>query len=86
VAKPEQEGLWIGKTFDFLMYNFPPGPRLIPINYSVNFQKAGMTLYIIGLMFYYNNFSTAMLYYLYLHGSYGFFWLLKDMIFPDPAF
>ena len=45
-----------------------------------------MPFYIIGLMFYYDNFSDAMFYYLILHGSYGVMWYLKDTVFPDPSF
>ncbi len=56
-----------------------------------------MAIYIIILMFYYQNFSQAMFTYLLLHGSYGklvdlvvyvigIFWIIKDIIFPDPAF
>lgn len=53
------------------MFSLPPGPKCIPMNYSVNLQKGGMSLYIVGLMIYFNNFSNAMFYYLILHGSYG---------------
>lgn len=38
---------------------------------------------VVGLMFYFQNFSTSAWVYLALHGSYGFLWLLKDSIFPD---
>ena len=34
----------------------------------------------------FNNYSTSMYLYLFLHGSYGIFWVLKDIIFPDPRF
>lgn len=37
-------------------------------------------------MNYFNNFSTGMYLYLFLHGSYGIFWVLKDIIFPDFKF
>lgn len=56
-----------------------------------------MPFYIIGLMFYFDNFSDAMFYYLILHGSYGkdtsvlsnyigVMWYIKDTVFPDPSF
>lgn len=66
------------------------------MNHYINFQKGIMGIYIIFLMFYFNNFSNGMIYYLMLHGSYGnpfltlmnigVFWLMKDQIFPDASF
>ena len=44
-----------------------------------------MTAFVVtGLMIYFDNFSTGALIYLALHGSYGFLWLLKDRVYPDP--
>lgn len=74
-----------------------PGPKVIKFNWSINLQKCMMPFYIVGLMFYYDNFSDAMFYYLILHGSYGniikiltlilgVMWYLKDTVFPDPSF
>jgi protein-S-isoprenylcysteine O-methyltransferase Ste14 len=37
-------------------------------------------------MYYFNNFSTGMYLYLFLHGSYGIFWVIKDIVFPDASF
>lgn len=34
----------------------------------------------------YGNHSTGMYLYLVLHGSYGMFWVIKDLTFPDPRF
>jgi len=46
-----------------------------------------MTAFVVlGLMFFYNNFTIAPLVYLALHGTYGLLWLLKEKIFPDPYF
>ena len=63
-----------------------PGPKVIKYNMSINLQKFMMPFYITGLMFYYDNFSDAMFYYLILHGSYGIMWYIKDTVFPDPSF
>ena len=49
-------------------------------------QKGGMSIYVLFLMFYFQNFSSSMFYYLILHGSYGVFWIAKDIIFPDQTF
>jgi hypothetical protein len=32
------------------------------------------------------NYSTGMYLYLFLHGSYGIFWVIKDLTFPDFKF
>ena len=46
-----------------------------------------MTAFVVlGLMFFYKNFTIAPLVYLALHGTYGLLWLLKEKIFPDPYF
>jgi protein-S-isoprenylcysteine O-methyltransferase Ste14 len=38
------------------------------------------------MMCYYKNFSLGAWVYLTLHGSYGFFWMLKYFTFPDTSF
>ena len=81
---------------NYLLYDLP-GPKLIKFNWAINMQKCLMPFYIIGLMFYFDNFSDAMFYYLILHGSYGkdtsvlnnyigVMWYIKDTVFPDPSF
>ena len=56
------------------------------LNQIINLHK-GMTAFVVlGLMFFYNNFTIAPLVYLALHGTYGLLWLLKEKIFPDPYF
>ena len=39
----------------------------------------------LGLMRYFNNYSTTAYLYAAMHGSYGLLWLLKDTTFPDPG-
>jgi steroid 5-alpha reductase family enzyme len=53
------------------------------LKYPVNLHKGATAPVVVGLMFYFNNFSASAWLYLALHGSYGFMWLLKDQIFPD---
>ena len=56
------------------------------LNQLINLHK-GMTAFVVlGLMFFYKNFTIAPLVYLALHGTYGLLWLLKEKIFPDPYF
>lgn len=77
---------WIIKTVEWIIYDIPPGPAFIPFRYTVNLAKGGMPFYILSLMFYFNNFSTAAWIYFCLHGSYGVFWVFRDVVFPDPGF
>jgi steroid 5-alpha reductase family enzyme len=53
------------------------------IKYAINLSKGLTFIFILGLMFAYNNFSIGPWVYLALHGTYGILWLLKDRIFPD---
>ena len=52
----------------------------------VNLHKGTMFFYVLALMWYFDNYTTGAYLYLACHGSYGFFWLLKDICFPDPGF
>lgn len=60
------------------------GPRVWKLAWVINFQKCGTAFFLGGLMWWYDNTSTAAWMYLALHGSYGLVWLLKDTTFPDP--
>jgi steroid 5-alpha reductase family enzyme len=53
------------------------------LKYPVNLHKALTAIYVIILMFVFDNFALTTWIYLALHGSYGFLWILKDRIFPD---
>jgi len=70
---------------DWFCNDLPPGPPIIPMRYYVNLHKGSMPFMIFGLMLYYDNFSLGCWLYMALHGSYGFFWLLKDFTFPDAS-
>ncbi|GAX36350.1 DUF1295 domain-containing protein [Nodularia sp. NIES-3585] len=52
--------------------------------YAINLHKGLTFFFVLGLMFIYQNFTLGAWVYLALHGTYGFLWLLKDRIFPDP--
>lgn len=71
---------------DFMVYELPPGPPMIPMRVYVNLHKGSMFAYIMALMIYYDNWTIGAWIYLLMHGSYGFFWLLKDYTFPDVNF
>lgn len=49
----------------------------------INLHKGMTAFFVLGLMYYYQNFSTGAWVYLALHGSYGFLWLFKDRTYPD---
>ena len=83
-SNPKLEAL--NQFADWMVYELPPGPPVIPMRVYVNLHKGGMAFYILALMVYYDNFTLASYAYLLMHGSYGFFWLLKDFVFPDPNF
>jgi len=47
----------------------------------------GLTwLWVLFLMDYYQNYSTGMYLYLFLHGTYGICWVIKDFWFPDARY
>ena len=73
-------------TIDWITYELPPGPPMIPQRYYINLHKGGIGVYFLGLMYYYDNWSLGAYLYLFMHGSYGLFWLLKDYVFPDMGF
>jgi len=69
--KQEEQVFFLINVMNYCVNSFGPGPKCIPFNVLINFQKCMMPLYIIGLMFYFKNFSNSMFWYLSLHGSYG---------------
>jgi len=74
----------ISEITNYLNVDFLGGPKILKMNWVINFQKGATAFWVLGLMYYYQNDSDQAWVYLALHGSYGFAWLLKDMIFPDP--
>ena len=62
------------------------GPKILPSRHIINAFKGLTFLWVLFLMHHFKNYSTPMFLYLFLHGSYGFFWVAKDLTFPDPRF
>ncbi len=58
----------------------------MPSRHIINAFKGLTFLWVLFLMSNFNNYSTGMYLYLFLHGSYGIFWVAKDLTFPDPRF
>jgi hypothetical protein len=76
----------IAQAQELIYTNIPPGPKVIEMRHVINFFKGATCMYIVFLMWYYQNFSTGMYLYLGLHGSYGLVWLFKDFVFGDKSF
>lgn len=74
------------KLMDWGLYDIPPGSPIITLRWSVNLNKGLMPFYLLGLMCYFDNFSLGAWLYFTLHGAYGVWWVIKDLVFPDPNF
>jgi protein-S-isoprenylcysteine O-methyltransferase Ste14 len=60
------------------------GPKLIKLAWVINLHKF-LTVFVVALlMIRFNNHSAAAWVYMALHGTYGFCWLLKHVVFRDP--
>lgn len=53
---------------------------------AINIHKALVTPVVLGLMWFFNNWSTEAFIYLAIHGSYSILWLIKDALYPDKRF
>ena len=53
------------------------------IKHVINLHKGLTSVFVLGLMLAYNNFTVAAFTYLALHGGYGVLWLIKDRYYPD---
>ena len=74
------------KATHHLSHDLFGGPRLLKFNWVINFQKGSTFLWVLGLMWYFGNWSAQGWVYLVLHGSYGILWIIKDQVFPDAKF
>ena len=54
--------------------------------FYIDTHKGATFFYILSLIYFYNAFDNILaMVYLAIHGSYGFFWVLKSKIFPDKT-
>jgi steroid 5-alpha reductase family enzyme len=53
---------------------------------AINLHKALVTPVVLGLMWFFQNWSTEAFMYLAIHGSYSILWLIKDSLYPDKRF
>ncbi len=70
---------------DYLTDDFLGGPKVIKFAWAINLQKGGTPVFVLALMAMYDVWTPTAWVYFGLHGSYGLIWLLKEAIFPDPA-
>jgi protein-S-isoprenylcysteine O-methyltransferase Ste14 len=70
---------------DYLSDDFLGGPKVVKFAWSINLQKGSTLFFVLALMVYFGDFSATAWTYAALHGSYGFIWVYKDMVFPDPG-
>ena len=59
---------------------------MLKLRHVINTFKGLTFAWVLLLMYAYNNYSSGMYLYLILHGSYGIFWVIKDITFPDFRF
>ncbi|MES2149308.1 MAG: DUF1295 domain-containing protein [Pseudomonadota bacterium] len=85
-AKAHPLAQWLFNKSNYLVQEIGGGPRLLRLDQAINGQKVCTVLFILGLMYWYDNFSLGAWVYLALHGTYGYTWLVKDLAFPNGAF
>lgn len=56
------------------------------VSTTINLHKALVSPVVLGLMWFYQNWSTEAFIYLAIHGSYSILWLIKDSLYPDKRF
>jgi hypothetical protein len=87
IALPYEAPGWaqaMRRLTDHVVVDFLGGPRPWKLAWVINFQKAGTFVFLLALIAYYGNTSSAVWVYTAMQGSYGLVWILKDMAFPDP--
>lgn len=83
---PSSVGITLDRFLRFRTYlnlDFLGGPRVLKLNWVINFQKGGTLPFVLGLMALTDTWTVTAWTYLALHGSYGLIWLLKDAVMPD---
>ncbi len=53
---------------------------------AINLHKALVTPIVLGMMWFFNNWTTEAFIYLAIHGCYSILWLIKDTLYPDKRF
>lgn len=59
---------------------------LVKVSTFINAHKILVAPVVVGLMWFYDNWSTEAFMYLALHGTYGVLWVVKSRLYPDRRF
>ncbi|EQC28230.1 hypothetical protein SDRG_14054 [Saprolegnia diclina VS20] len=70
---------------DYLMLDCLGGPRPVQVRKLLNAQKAATVVVLPLLMWYFGNWSTPAYLHLANHGTFGVFWVVKDVVTPDKV-
>ncbi|MCK6681588.1 MAG: DUF1295 domain-containing protein [Thermoanaerobaculia bacterium] len=70
---------------DWFLYRIPGGMGKTAPRVPINIHKLSVGPLVLALMIASGDFTLAAFLYLALHGSYGVFWIVKDVAFPDPS-
>lgn len=73
------------KLRDYMTEDFLGGPKILSLAWVIDLQKGGTLVSVLALMAVYDVWTPTAWTYFGLHGSYGLIWLLKELVFPDPA-
>ena len=86
-AREDGKGLSekVSRFNDLYLYRLPGGSGLTAPRVPINIHKVTIGAVVLALMWHAEDVSLAAWLDLALHGSYGLFWLVKDVAFPDPA-
>lgn len=68
------------------IFDLDPAEPRMQLRKVINFFKFGSIFFDLIFMWMFGNYSQPALLITALHGSYGFLWIFKDSIFPDPSF
>ncbi|MBW1881715.1 MAG: hypothetical protein JRJ84_25430, partial [Deltaproteobacteria bacterium] len=74
----------LGAFNDWYMHRLPGGPGRMRLRQVVNLHEGSVGPLVLALMLLGSDYSLAAWLYLALHGSYGLFWVAKDVAFGDP--
>lgn len=75
--------LMLNRLISYLSEDIFGGPRWLKLSWVINLQKGGTFIFVLALIYMYQDFSPAAWVYAGLHGTYGLCWLLKERYFPD---
>lgn len=76
----------LDKLWHCILFTLPPGPPCIPMRHVINFHKLLMLPMFLGFMYLGNDFDCDPYWqHAYIHGFYGFSWIMKDYAFGDRS-